>query len=367
MEENKTNPSNRRFFVGLLLLGFCLIAFLVQTEVTQALQKEFDFKNPYFILWFSHSFYMLVYPLDLLFKKIVKSKNIRDSHNKIKSEVEGLEREHFDSSNRFFNGSFTLLKAVILIACVLTLGAYLWYVAVGLTSMSSLTAIYNTSCFFAYLFSVLFKLESLHILKSISVGLSILGVIIISVFNSEPDSNERKSSIIGNSIAIISAILIGLFEVLYKFYAVSVKNPTTSLSNYITSYIGFITFTLLWIPIPILHIIGLEKFALPSLTALPLLMTNALMGVLYNAGLMAVITLTSPVFASVGVMITIPLVSLVDSALLGLVIPWNSWLGGSIIFLAFILLTRATLQEELENRKDPATSHQYQEQLDLDI
>ncbi|KAJ9062545.1 hypothetical protein DSO57_1009601 [Entomophthora muscae] len=334
--------SQPRPFLGLSILGFCLLAFVIQTEVTQYLQKNLDFKSPYFILWFSHSFYMLVFPLDMISRKVLGKSSFKRSYESLQEQIEGLEREGLGESHDLQGNLFYFGRIVFVISLALTSGAYLWYIAVGLTSMSSLTAIYNTSCFFAYLFSVYGGLESFNRMKALSVILSIIGVVIITAFG---ESTGQQASFVGNLFGAISAVLIGLFEVIYKKFAVSSKSPTSLMANFVTSYIGMVTFGLFWLPLPFLHLTGLEPFSFPVGSSLTLLMVNALMGVLYNAGLMLLISVTSPVFASVGVMTTIPVIAVVDSIFLKKSLTSNVLLGGAVIALGFLVLTRETLAE----------------------
>lgn len=81
----------------------------------------------------------------------------------------------------------------------------------------------------------------------------------------------------------------------------SLTNPTITTfllySNSLTSLIGITTLLLFWIPIPILHFLGWEPFeAPPSYTLLPIV-GIVLMGVVFNAGFMVLLSLWGPVVA----------------------------------------------------------------------
>ena len=47
-----------------------------------------------------------------------------------------------------------MIRMTAFVTCALTVAGGSWYVAVNMTSPSDLTAIYNCSAFFAYVFSV---------------------------------------------------------------------------------------------------------------------------------------------------------------------------------------------------------------------
>lgn len=56
---------------------------------------------------------------------------------------------------------------------------------------------------------------------------------------------------------------------------------------------------MLWIPIPILHMTGLEKFELPTGQAAWLLAISVLSNVVFSGSFLVLISLTSPVLSSV--------------------------------------------------------------------
>lgn len=71
-------------------------------------------------------------------------------------------------------------------------------------------------------------------------------------------------------------------------------------ANFLTSSIGVCTFFLLWIPLPILHILDLEKFRLPTdITTISVIAAICLSGVVFNAGLMVRRRLVCPVFCKI--------------------------------------------------------------------
>ncbi|KDE06412.1 hypothetical protein MVLG_03318 [Microbotryum lychnidis-dioicae p1A1 Lamole] len=95
------------------------------------------------------------------------------------------------------------------------------------------------------------------------------------------------------------------------------SNPSTTsfllYSNLITALIGFFTFILFWVPIPILHYYGWEEFVAPPRTTwLPILAT-VICGVIFNSGFMLLLSLWGPVIASVGNLCTLVLVALADT------------------------------------------------------
>jgi len=99
--------------------------------------------------------------------------------------------------------------------------SYLWYTCVAMTSMANLTAIYNTACFFAYLFSILLLREKIVMNKVLAVFLSLLGVAVISLTNRDSTMADDGKSATGNQsfsmagdvLALVGAALYGFEEV----------------------------------------------------------------------------------------------------------------------------------------------------------
>ena len=174
-----------------------------------------------------------------------------------------------------------MIKTTAYIATFLTIAGGSWYVAVDLTSPSDLTAIYSCSAFFAYIFSIPLLKDKLRFDKLFSVGLAIIGVLIVAygdigaskpigesgISASVEEEESFKNRALGNIIIGVGSVLYGLYEVLYKKYACPPEgtSPGRGMIFAMTfgSMIGCFTLFVLWIPLPILHFTGLETFKLP--------------------------------------------------------------------------------------------------------
>ncbi|CAG8778459.1 22421_t:CDS:2, partial [Gigaspora rosea] len=180
-----------------------------------------------------------------------------------------------------------LFKIAFFFAVLISAVGYSWYVAVNYTTMANLTAIYNISCFWAYVFSVPLLGESVQMAKVCSVFLSTAGVIIMSLDQKDPtpgydvggDAEVGSNGAIytGDLIALLGAVLYGLYEVLYKKYG------------------------------------RIEEFSLPDMKTFGCIILMVSSGVAFNASFMIVIALTSPIFAAIGILLTIPTVAVVDA------------------------------------------------------
>lgn len=359
-------PRKSRSLLATVMLTICIITFVLQTELAQYVQKTTDYSKPYFILYISHSCYTFMIPLQLVAEYIQlhhyqkRESNSGTIREKI-SETISYSRKSVNNSlvelqyrvqgNHIFPMGF-IIKTALLLSVLLTLPSYIWYLSVNLTSMSNLTAIYNTGCFFAYLFSILMLHDRLVAAKVGAVFLCMLGVLAMALWPQEvPDSGDSiddhafGGEWIGIVVASTGAALYGFYEVYYKKYA-SPTQPTILFANTITGIIGLVTFTVLWIPFPILHFTGVETFELPDLTTFGYILGIASMSVIYNATFMAVIALVNPVFAAVGVMLTVPAVAITDVFVTGVMVPTSTIVGSVFILIGFYILNRQVVNDE---------------------
>ena len=165
----------------------------------------------------------------------------------------------------------------------LTVAGASWYVAVDLTSPSDLTAIYNCSAFFAYAFSIPLLGDKLRFDKVFAVIVAIAGVLMV-VYLDKGDDDESEAEIknrtLGNFLIGIGSVLYGLYEVLYKRLACPPEGLSAGkgmiFANLFGSLIGCFTLGVLWIPLPILHVLGYEKFELPTGKAAKVLLISVL-------------------------------------------------------------------------------------------
>ncbi|KAJ2676195.1 hypothetical protein GGI25_003701 [Coemansia spiralis] len=431
--------------LGCAALFICIVSFVFQTAITSRVQKSFA--QPYFILWVSHSFWIIMLPLHTAYEKmkrnsrslatlkqevvvscaklIVQKKqvlaadeaslasasasasdyqrieaadyedeavntgsystgrsdetraNVRNVFKVADNDSDSLNNDddgdgdgsggrNYDESRSLAlnRPGWVLLHTTALatmLVGLLNASAYLWYVAVGFTSMSKVTATYNMSCFFAYLFSVLLLKERVRLVKCIAVVLSIVGVVFMTLVNSGPNAQDksqqqqqqqsdtalamRNKELFGDFLSLVCACGIGLYQVLYKKYAVPRDYHSLYYINFMTALLGLGTLLVCWFPIPILNAIRVELFRWPTKQQFSLILANAFFGVAYNGGFMIALALISPLFAAIGVMLTIPVTAVVDMVIQGHVLAWNVFVGGSGILAGFAMLTFAEYKD----------------------
>ncbi|KAL2364890.1 hypothetical protein RJZ56_002152 [Blastomyces dermatitidis] len=272
-----------------------------------------------------------------------------------------------------------ILRTTALITTALTVAGGSWYVAVNLTTASDLTAIYNCSAFFAYAFSIPLLNDKLRFDKVFSVVVAIIGVLVVAYGPSSPppenggdaaqDAKDASSRALGNIIIGVGSILYGLYEVLYKRMACPPEGTSTgrgvTFANTFASLIGAFTLFVLWIPLPVFHILGIETFELPRGQAASLLLISVIANATFSGSFLVLISLTSPVLSSVAALLTIFLVAIVDWKLTGIPLSSASIYGGILIIIAFLLLSWSTYRELDEDRRKRSADNRPDSESDV--
>ncbi|KAJ9651657.1 hypothetical protein H2198_009070 [Neophaeococcomyces mojaviensis] len=370
--------TRKKYLYASFFLVLSLISFVVQTETAVYIQHELHWNKAYCMLWLTHGSWSLLWPTQLLILRLQKRKltfsNFFRRHTTlIHSTAQMVQTQSLHpNSSLAVRPEHTwrhMFKVTAGVTTFLTIAGGSWYVAVDMTTPSDLTAIYNCSAFFAYAFSILLLNEKARLDKIVSVALAILGVLVVAYgdsghpkhgshsggsTNPAPDE-EPDNRTLGNLIIGVGSVMYGLYEVLYKKYACPPEgtSPTRGMqfANTFGSMIGTFTICVLWIPLPILHYTGIERFELPTGRAAWLLSVSTLSNAIFSGSFLVLMSLTSPVLSSVAALLTIFLVAITDYIVTGEPMSGAAISGGLIIIVAFGLLSWATYREMLEEER----------------
>ncbi|RKF60903.1 putative duf6 domain protein [Golovinomyces cichoracearum] len=346
-----------------------LISFVIQTETAVYVQHELGWNKPYCMLYFTHGSWCVLWPLQILISRIYQIKLPweifwRRNMYTLRTTAQMVETQNLTVSRTQHSPVPYLIRTTAIITCALTFAGGSWYLAVNMTSPSDLTAIYNCSTFFAYVFSVPILGEKPRLDKSLAVAIAIIGVLVVAYGDTVSTKHGSESSgtdvdnvsekgfknqIAGNLIIGIGSILYGFYEVLYKRLACPPEGVSAGRSmvfaNAFGSFIGVFTLCFLWIPLPILHFSGLERFELPHGEAAWLLGVSVLANAIFSGSFLVLISLTSPVLSSVAALLTIFLVAVVDWLFTGIPPSVAATSGGILIISAFLILSWSTYKE----------------------
>ena len=227
-------------------------------------------------------------------------------------------------------------------------------IGLELTAVSTATVISASAGLWTLLFSALRLREKVGPIKLLSTILTFGGVLLVALASGSGDAHlyghrghhhgehgkggGGGGALWGNGATLLSALLYGLYAAQLKH---EVPDEKALPMPYLFGLIGLVVPLLLLPVLPVLHTLHLERFALPSRSTLLALTLNGLLGsVLSNMLLARAMVLASPLVATVGLSLSIPLAIAADALrgrghfadaapLLGTGAVWGGFLGVS--------------------------------------
>ncbi|TPX06732.1 uncharacterized protein E0L32_002228 [Thyridium curvatum] len=378
--------ARKKYMYAAFFLVVSLVSFTVQTMLGAWVQRN-GWDKAYCMLYLTHGSWALLWPVQLAVLRFQK-RDVpwpafwRRHVSLVRSTAQMVERQDLDIPRPYQSLSPVpyMLRTTAFITSALTVAGLSWYVAVNMTTPSDLTAIYNCSAFFAYAFSVPILKEKLRADKSIAVLIAIAGVMVVAYGDTRSSSSPPPSSspldgvdaaieaailqeealaagkrFMGNVIIGLGSVLYGLYEVIYKRYACPPDGCSPGrgmiFANTFGSMIGCFTLSVLWVPIPLLHWLGLETFALPTGKVAWYLFLSVVMNATFAGSFLVLISLTSPVLTSVASLLTIFIVAVADWLVSGEPPAAAAMAGGCMIIVAFLMLSWSTWREMAEEER----------------
>ncbi|KJZ70981.1 hypothetical protein HIM_09636 [Hirsutella minnesotensis 3608] len=348
--------ARKKYSYAAVFLAIGLVTFAIQTELSAHIQHDLGWDKAYCMMYFTHGSWIVLYPAMLLVLRMQKLKEPwpvfwRRHKQLLSSTVAMIELQTLDvfspSVQRRARPMLYLIRTTAFITSALTIASLSWYVAVSLTTPSDLTAIYNCSAFFAYLFSVTILREPLRLDKSVAVFIAIIGVLVVAYGDTGGDTGGAEAGP-GNEQPGAGSRFAGNLRYACPPEGVS-PGRGTIFANTFGACIGLFTLTVIWIPLPILHMLNIEKFELPAASTGWLVLVAVLANVAFSGSFLVLISLTSPVLSSVAALLTIFIVALADWFLTGQPLSWAAIIGGSMIIVAFVGLSWSTYREMAEH------------------
>lgn len=369
--------ARKKYSYAAFFLVVSLVSFTVQTELAAYVQHDLGWDKAYCMLYLTHASWALLWPLQLLVLRLGRReqpwRQFWAGHVRLlRATAAMVERRDLDvgylvQRGGMVGGSYSpwayLARTTTVVTLALTVAGLSWYVAVSMTTPSDLTAIYNCSAFFAYAFSVPLLKEKLRSDKMLAVAVAIVGVLIVAYGDGGSSPAEDESGVVpdparrlmGNLVIGVGSVLYGLYEVLYKRFACPPEGASATrgviFANSFGSLIGCFTLLVLWIPLPILHVLGWETFEIPTGQTAWLLFISVLMNMMFSGSFLVLISLTSPVLSSVAALLTIFIVAIVDWLWAGRPLSAAAVFGGVLIIAAFGMLSWSTWREMNEEER----------------
>lgn len=199
------------------------------------------------------------------------------------------------------------------------------------TSVTSNSIISTTSSFWTLLFCHLFKVERFTILRSLALVVTMAGVVLVAF----ADKKSGNDSLIGDALAIVSAICYGLYA---SFLRIRIKDEKQVKMPMFFGFVGFFNLILLWPLFFILHHTKVETFEIPSLKSTLILTINGLIGTVLSDLLWSlVIFLTSATVATVGLSLNVPFSLILDITIKQRKFPLQYYMGALVVLFGFLV------------------------------
>jgi len=348
--------STRRSRIGVCLVMLVALLYVSSGVAIQLLFDELEFEKPFF---FSYTSVMLCscYLLQAQCWQCVKRVRQRSGDHAY-SHLYGLTTTVVSSVHK----PASLLRPALLLAPAYFALNYTYFLSLDLTSVSETMILSASTGLWTLLFSRLVLREPVKRMKLLAVLVSGFGICLVTycstvsvVDKSQPSEHEATNSTAGNVLALLSAVSSGIYVVLLRALVPSEEEV------HMPSLFGMIglTASCCFAPLfPLLHFTGVEQFELPqSRSAVAALLLNAFLSTVLPDMLLAqAVVMTSPLLATLGLSLMIPLSVIADYARgLAHVSP-GFYAGTLLVFVGFQLESFAETDSGEADERDGSGS-----------
>ncbi|WKY04373.1 hypothetical protein Q1695_005404 [Nippostrongylus brasiliensis] len=330
LEETRTDGISLPRARSTLKTALLSVAVVGSVAFTWAMATQFSktalvidpehFYAPYTMMWFNTNFMMLCYPVFLGFE-IASRRSWRKAHEEATS-IFGARGLH----------PITFVKYVAPFLLFWIGANYAYSAALLYISASVATSVSSCNAAMVYVLAVLILHDKFVPMKVLSVVLAVSGVVVISL------GGEMKTGWQGLVLSVVSAASAafykaGAFKVLFKWL---LGNANLGQVSLFMTCLGFLNLICNWIPALVLMLTDVEHIEIAAVPWWPVIGASVL-SLLFNFLINFGIALLHPLVVSVGMLMGIPLNTVIDIVFRH-VPATGTFIGGTVLIMASFLL-----------------------------